>query len=291
MSRRKAGLRTYSDFVGADASIRPGLFWNGPSYDLRSLRRTGSKVTIELGPTHYFDTFDVCEALAHEFAAGRQRERASLRKRVGDPTDLSARIAVPALAWLMVIRENDGCMSFLLHARDGNAVASDGQLMQVFGGQLQPSSRHALDARSEATLWKSFVREFAEELLGFAEASGEGGGAISYSTPPFTQLAELRDSGRLRVALLGLGIDPLSAWPTLLCISIIDRRAFGEILPDIVRKNDEGIIVGSRREGERLFGFAFEEDVIGSLCQDVAVGAVTVACLRLAWQHRDWLNE
>jgi hypothetical protein len=287
----KNGLSTYSQVVGADPAIKPGLFWNGPSYDLRGMRYSDGHATVELGPTHYFNMFDVCEALAHEFAAGRHRGRRSLRREITDPTDLALRVVVPALAWLMVLKENDGSKTFLLHARDGAAVASDGELLQVFGGQLQPSSRHALDTTSEVTLWHSFVREFAEELLGVPEASGQSGGAISYSSPPFDRLKDLSDTGRLRVCLMGLGFDPLSNWPTFLCMAVIDRSLFGDTLPEITNSNEEGVVIGTRREDGKLHGFAFSEEVVEDLCANPSVGAATVACLRLAWKHREFLDD
>jgi hypothetical protein len=283
-------LSTYSQVIGADDQTRPGLFWNGLSYDLLAFRSIDEGVMLELGSTRYFEMFDVSEALAHEFAAGRHREWRSLRRRIHDPTDLGLRVTLPALAWLLVMREEDGTLTFLLHARDGAAVASDGELLQVFGGQLQPSSRHAVDGGSEATLWQSFVREFAEELLGVPDADGTGGGAISYSAPPFDDLTRLHETGELDVRLMGLGVDTLSNWPTFLCMVVVDRQLFGGVLPEIVDQNEEGTVIGSRREGQTLYGFRFEKEVIEGLCVNPAVGAVTVASLRLAWRNRVWFG-
>lgn len=66
----------YSDALEKIPAIRPSLFWDGPSYDLRSFEQhADGSVNIDLGLASYFDMLSLSEALAHEFSLGRRLER------------------------------------------------------------------------------------------------------------------------------------------------------------------------------------------------------------------------
>lgn len=279
----RKGIRTYSGAIGHFPSLRPTLFWDGLSYDLRDFEvAQEGTVHLELGLASFFEMLDVCESLAHEFSIHRAGIPTSLRESIGDPFDLSRRVSVPALTWLLLINEPDGRTSFALHARDEKAVASDGAFKHVFGGQLQPSSEHVMDAAGEASLWKCFAREFCEELLGMGEADGHSGAPVDYGAAPLSTLRRLADDGDLRVSLLGLGIDPLSLWPSLLAVAVGERERLASELPSFVEKNSEGVVVTEGRQR----GFEFNQHNVDQFCDDSRVGVAAKGCLRLAWAHR-----
>jgi hypothetical protein len=280
----KKGIDTYSKAIGHYLTLRPALFWNGLSYDLREFKvEVDGGVRLQLGLASFFEMVDVCESLAHEFSVSQSAGRKSIRRLIGDPFDFEKHVNVPALTWLLLIREPDSRLTFTLHARDEKAVASDGAFKHVFGGQVQPSSQHTVDATPEATLWHSFMREFAEEILGLKEADGNSGAPVDYDQAPFSTLRQLRDEGALKVALLGLALDPLSHWPSLLAVAVGDRRRLEAELPSFVERNEEGVVVSRARQ---LHGFELSESMVQRLCADQQVGAAAKGCLHLAWLHR-----
>lgn len=83
------GFRTYAEAMEVLAA--PRVFENRPCYRLLDVELP----LLSFGPAMYFDGVNVGEAAAHELAAGM--DGLPLRERVGDPTDLTRRAALPAI--------------------------------------------------------------------------------------------------------------------------------------------------------------------------------------------------
>lgn len=286
------GLQSrYSDVIGGDADLRPGLWWDSPSFDLRGFEVAEGSAFLRCGVASYFEMFDVCESLAHEFVSARLAGRRSMpfRNTISDPFDLAERVFVPAVPMLPIFVDEDGSASFLMHARDSTEVASAGGFRHLIGGQFQPSSKHAVDFADEASLWRSIAREFAEELLGAEDAGGHSGGKISFDEPPFDTLAGLKRDGFFEVWLLGMGLDPLSLWPDILTVAVINGKHFQASFPNLVEVTKEGRTIGARSVGGQTKGFEFRSGVIDQICDDPMTAPAAGACLRLAWKHRETL--
>jgi hypothetical protein len=283
----------YSSALMADERIRPKLFWDSPSFDVREYSVNKDHIEIRCGISTYFEMFDICESLAHEYSSSRRRRPKDLKLRglVGDPFDLDKRPFVPAIPTLILLHESMGTTSFVMHARDSSAVASAGGFKHFIGGQFQPSSRHAIEFAEEADLWLSVTREIAEELLGADDASGHSGGRISSMDSPYREMQELRSSGLLTLWVLGMGVDALSLWPDLLTVAVAEKSSFESAFPNVVTANSEGTIVGSQSQGGTIRGYDFSFDTVDRLCNDHTVAPAATACLRLAWLHRNVLLQ
>jgi hypothetical protein len=284
--------RSYSDVIGSDDQLRPGLWWDAPSYDLLSFVGTDGRVEISCTSAQYFDMVDVCEAVGHEYVHNRgekvvpKRRSLRFRSEIGDPFDIGRRPFVPAIPTLVLLQPAGGPATFLLHARDGAAVASASGLKHVFGGQFQPSSRHSIDHAEEADIWLAVARELAEEMLDFKEANGSAGGRLSFADEPLASLDSMRRDGHLKVWLLGLGLDPLTLWPDLLTVAVIDDEVFRRRFPELPTSNSEGVFVGASSNGKELRGFDFVQSRVDAITADDGTHPAAAACIRLAWKHR-----
>jgi len=180
-----------------------------------------------------------------------------------------------------------GRASFPLHWRDPARVGHAGGLYQVVPvGVFQPSGDAADSAGPDFSLWRSMVREFAEELAGHPEDRGP----VDYDSWPFArQLTGALDRGQVRVWCLGLGTDPLTYATDLLTAAVFDAGVFdaqfgalfgGGVSAPGPRRNAEGEVLAARE---------FTADVIDRTVTREPVQAAGAALLRLAWEHRDTL--
>lgn len=263
-------FRTYAEALGELAP--PAVFENRSCYGLFDADLRGPRAELRMGRAWYFDGIDVGEAVAHELAA---EHGTPLRDLVGDPLDFSRRPARPAITTLTLRRDTDDSR-FVLHWRDPAKVAHAGGLYQVMPvGVFQPLS--LASERSDFHLWNCMVREFNEELLGGSEEYD-----VAFDQWDFaTALGEARESGRLHVHVLGLGVDPLTLAVDLLTAAVFDADLFDETFRGLVGVNAEGRVVRD---------VPFEGDVIRPFLDGTEpMQPAGAAVLDLAWRHRDRL--
>ncbi|HEY1627066.1 MAG TPA: hypothetical protein VGG16_25050 [Streptosporangiaceae bacterium] len=246
----------------------PAVFENRPTYRLLD----ADLPRLVFGPGCYFDGIDTGEAVAHEYAAGGAR----LRDAIGNPLDLTRRPANLAISTLTVRRDRAGRARFLLHWRDPAKVAHAGGMYQVVPvGMFQPPGSGDADPRGADhphppdELWRSMVREFAEELAGQPEGA---------DIEPFVRrMTDALNDGRIGAWCVGLGVDPLSFATDLLTVLVIDEDLFGELCRDAGRLNAEGRVLTAR---------TFDASTVTRTVQDEPLQAAGAAVLRLAWTHR-----
>jgi hypothetical protein len=310
---RPMGGTRLADYADALASIDPPrLMENRFCYRLTDVAFGGGGLALAFGPGTYFAGINVGEAVAHEFAAWHMRGAAAprladlpLRDLVGNPADLAAREANPAISMLTLRRDRDGSMSFLLHHRDPARVVHGGGLYQVIPvGVFQPSDGTPAALREDFDLWRCAVREYGEELLGLPESRGPG----DESWPLRQALSAARRDGSLASYMLGMGVDPLSLATDILAVTVIDAEIFDDVFGAVVAANAEGVVLGhdpacpgSHRAargappdprlpgppGSR--GFAFTGGNVERFARREAMQAAGAAVLWLAWRHRDRL--
>jgi hypothetical protein len=267
----------YSDAVGALAALR--VFENRPVYRLADVGMYAGRVRLGFGLGRYFDSVDVGEAVAHEYAAvvraGHTPALHDLpfRSRLGDPTDPVRRSMTTAITTVTIRRTTAGA-SFLLHWRDPAKVATNGDLYQVLPvGVFQPASTNP--SGPDFDLWRNIVREFSEELTGAPEHDN-----VDYETwPLYVQLEHARRTGACRPYLLGLGVDPLSLATELLTAVSFDAAVFDELFGDVVSVNDEGTTTS----------VPFAEDRVRRLVEKERIQPAGAAALLASWQARDLL--
>ena len=121
-------------------------------------------------------------------------------------------------------------------------------------GVFQPSHDAEWNRANDFSLWRCFVRELAEELLGGGEDYHSDTAPIDYERWPLqARLTRARRAGRLRVYWLGLGTDPLTLAADMLTVAVFDADLFDATFAGLVGANAEGRIVraGRGRGGRR----------------------------------------
>jgi len=283
----------YPAYADALAAIDPpALFENRPCYRLLAADLADSTGSMSLGRARYFDGVSIGEAVAHELAqawiedpAVTSDRRLPIRDLVGDPCDLSRRIAIPAITTLTLRRDRSGEASFLMHWRDPAKVTHAGGLYQVMPvGIFQPADDTPESERSDLSLWRSMIREFSEEFLGTPEDYRALGSPPDYSRWAFYQsLTDARQADKLSVACLGLGVDPLTFAVDILTVAVFDDDLFDTTFSRLVTANAEGQVIS----GPDATGIPFTKEVIDRFASgDQQMQAAGVAVLRLTWEHR-----
>lgn len=272
----------YSEAVRELAA--PEVFENRRTYRLigADLRSGNPQMTFTRG--RYFDSIDVGEAAAYEYASMRLDGRsAGLRALIANPCDLGRRPANLAITTMTLRHERmSGRSQFLLHWRDPAKVGHAGGLYQVVPvGMFQPSGEASHNEQNDFSLWRSIIREFAEELCGRSEDYGSEDHPIDYPAWPFAcRLTSALDDGQLRAWCLGLGTDPLTYATDLLVVVVLDSPVFDELFSMTPRANAEGQLLAAEE---------FNAGVVERFAAHEPMQAAGAATLRLAWRYRDQL--
>jgi hypothetical protein len=166
-------------------------------------------------------------------------------------------------------------------------------------GVFQPSGDAVWNERNDFNLWRSVVREYAEELLGRPEDYDSERAPIDYDGWPFAaRLGQARREGQVRAFVLGMGTDPLTFATDILAAVVFDAPVFDELFAGLVAHNDEGRIVSAHAgatadvsdaasaDAASAGGIPFTADTVGRFARRERMQAAGAALLALAWQHR-----
>jgi hypothetical protein len=274
--------RRYSEVVQELAA--PQVFENRSTYRLISadLRSESPRLSFTRG--RYFDSIDVGEAAAYEYASLRLGGRsAGLRALIANPCDLGRRPANLAITTMTLRRDHiRGTAHFLLHWRDPAKVGHAGGLYQVVPvGMFQPSGEASHNEQNDFSLWRCMIREFAEELCGHSEEYGSEDHPIDYSSWPFARrLTSALEDGQLRAWCLGLGTDPLTYATDLLVVVVLDSQVFDELFSMTPQANGEGRLLAAQE---------FDAGAVERFATRQPMQAAGAATLQLAWRYRDHL--
>jgi hypothetical protein len=300
--RRADGNRFASYADALEALSRPTLFEDRACYRILDVDITSATADLEFSDGAYFDTVNVCEAVAHEYAAavlvaaGLDAPPAApqlpLRSLVDDPTDLRRRPVIPAISTLILrLGRHAEDVDMLLHWRDPARVASGGGLYQVAPvGVFQPSNDAPWNRANDFSLWRAITREMSEELLGTDENYHSDVQPIDYQRWPFyASLDAARQAGTLRLYWLGLGIDPLTLVADMLTVAVFDASLFDRTFTRLVTTNDEGHLLTDGRSEPTTIGLPFHSATIDRFTATEPIQPAGAALLRTAWQHRSKL--
>jgi hypothetical protein len=113
--------------------VRPRLLENRLSYRFLGIRSSPG-LELTFGSTTFFEAFDVKQSIAHEFEAAWLNSGGSvpgwqdlpLRSSISDQFDPARLLMSPGIITLTVRRGRGGEHRFVLHERDGAAVADGG---------------------------------------------------------------------------------------------------------------------------------------------------------------------
>ena len=298
---RDTGARHLESYSAAiEAFDRPGVWFNGPSYRLLEVTsppadRPGDGVSLDFTLGHYFDGLDTTESLAYEEAlrhlkggaAGARPLSGPYRRALKDPFALDRRSALPGVSALTIRVEGDDPYFFLHRREAGKVAVAMGTTHVAPAGEFQPHADVLPVRQSDLDLWRTTMREYAEEFLGAADATGSGGVTLDYAhDAPYARFEEALRTGQVRVRFLGLGLDPLTWKPEVCLVCVWDAAAFDEIFAAMGDRNEEGVLVVGTRAREGYRGIPFTEDnVLGYAAHEDTLPAGR-ACLTLAWRWR-----
>ncbi|MFD7828202.1 XRE family transcriptional regulator [Kitasatospora sp. NPDC059803] len=294
---RQRGGTTYRRYADAVRDLaKPRLFEDRSCYRLLDVGMSAGDPTLAFGRGRYFDVINICEAVAHEYAAAVLASSAAtpFRAAIGDPTDLTRRPVMAAISTLTIRHDRStGEAEFVLHWRDPEKVASGGGLFQVMPvGMFQASHDAPWNEGNDFDLWRAILRELSEELLGSTEDYGSDRAPIDYAAWPLDKsLTAARADGRLRVFWLGLGMDPLTFVTDMLTVAVFDAELFDDTFRRIVSTNDEGHRVGLEDATGRSAGIPFTAEQVDRLTDAEPMQPAGAALLRLAWRHRKALLQ
>ncbi|MGQ0774810.1 MAG: helix-turn-helix domain-containing protein [Pseudonocardiales bacterium] len=276
---------------------RPTLFDNRLSYRLLDVEWTPTGGRLGFGYTSYFETFDVCEVAAHEFAeawlrAGRTLPSLAnlpLRRHITDPFDLAARPALLSINTLTIRRDPIDGHRIYLHQRDAKSVAAAGGMLHVMpAGTFQPAGLAPAHQVNDFSLWRNIQREYSEEFLGNPEHDGNSVDPIGYEhDEPFRSFAAARDAGDFRIFAMAVALCPLSLSADLLTVAVIEAPVFDRLFADMVSVNEEGAAV-STVAGRPVAGIPFTSQTHERLGAE-PLSSIARACIELVWEHRHTL--
>lgn len=275
----------------------PSLFENRASYRLLDTALTaGAGPRLTFGLSSYFAKFDVAELLVHELATYVYRDSAPptlgalpYRALLGTaPFELADRAVNLSITAVTIRQWQRGqAPEFFVLQRDSRAVAvGNGMTGLIPAGEFQPASIAPASIPADLDIWKTLVREYSEELLGLPEYDGSSGVPVDYDVWPFYRdITRARDTGALRVHVLGLVMDPLSLNVILTVAVVFDPDAFDTLFRQMVSSNVEGTLI-SQDGGRSKHGIPFTDENVTRFQDQERMGASDTAALVLAWQHR-----
>jgi hypothetical protein len=285
--------RTYARYSEALGALdRPSLFEDRLCYRVMNVSLSGNQPSIALELMTYFDAIDLGEAMRHELAVAKgSLAKAPLRKSLGDLREIRSRHTLGAVN-VITLRAEGAAMTFLLHERDGSAVATEGGDVHVTPcGVFQPASPSLGAAAADADIWKSAVREYAEEFLGFPEAGVAGSASVDYeSSPPFDEFWAAQRDGTFRLFLMGAGVNPTTGVMEFLCAGVFEAATFDRLFELQVHRNEEGLILAAKSSGGHLLGFLLDDGMVNTLPRRHRLAPAGRACLALAFKHKAFLQ-
>ncbi len=279
-------ITRYSDALVRIAEM--DQLFDGVVYRLVDVELGDDVKQLTFSRSSYFAYLDTCEVLAFEAerrrAAGKRVDgRGSYRRALKDPFDCRNRVTSLGVNTL-TIRVEGRRGGFYLHQRNPKSVVNNSsQLGLVPAGEFTPSDRSAEALVHDRDIWRNIMREYAEEFLGADDAQGQGGRWIDYrGASPYRELEQARVAGKVRVKVLGLGIDPLPWKPELLTVCLIDADVFDAVFPVVPDHNSEGTILA----GNGHDGLPFDAPTVARYCAESTISPNAKACLSLAWRSR-----
>lgn len=296
LERRSVRYTRYSSALRDLA--RPRLLEDRLSYRVLDLAVTGTSVSLTCELMTYFDFIDQGEAMAHEWQAESERRRkrrksSPIRAASGDLLQLSDRNCLASVNVITLVRSVAGELRFFLHDRDGESVASAGDLVHVAPcGVFQPVSNSHISVERDAEIWRCCVREYVEEFLGCAEARDSQSAPVDYLTEhPYRDFAQARLEGTMRTHFLGAGVDPLTGCLEVLCACVFDEACFNSLFARLVHRNEEGQLLAESLSEGRLRGLSLGTDTLRSIEATHRIAPAARACIELAIMHSGELAE
>lgn len=274
----------YSDAI--EALDRPTKFDDREQY--RLLTVSERCLTFSTKRSSYFDKVNYGEYLAlqaYQMRCSRSRDHAfrrrrDLLRRIGQPADYIVLAGIDTVILLVNAQET----RIIMHLRGQHTGTSMGTFHVIPAGEFQPSCMAVTSFADDFDLWKSMIREFAEELLGLEEYDGSQTVTFDYEAEPFRSINAELDKGNIRGFYLGTGLDPLTFQAEILTAVVFKEETFNHLFGPVRTENSEGkIITDASRWGKPFTKSEYESYKSGE-ANTLPAGE---AALTLAWRNRD----
>lgn len=289
-------------------------WFNGLTFRVLDIKAEGGSLAFTFGKGDYEDYVNTCEYRGAELAdahlRGRPIEESELPHR-GKPEaifDFAQRSAFPGVNCVVFLKgyEDDTVQPranyFAMHLRGKDVLEAQNTNHVVPAGGHQPGAT-TYGPDNEQDIWQTAVREFVEELFNKKEvAEIKRGGNILAHQQVQRAVDAIFLSGRAKVFLLGVGLDPLTTKPEILVAIVVDWWAVvkdrrleryvterseddgrDKFIPLKIKENYEGVVRFpplSRESLEREAAFPHDKKPV------LPAGA---ACLRRAAMHYEFL--
>jgi hypothetical protein len=191
-------------------------------------------------------------------------------------------IVLAGISTLTLIHSGDH-LRMLMHLRGREETAyAVGTHHVIPAGEFQPSCQAPSSFGEDCDLWRSIMREYAEEIGAMDEYDGNSTVPFDYSMPPFDMLDAEKACGNIKAYYLGTGLDPITLQAEIMTVVVFKEEVFQEIFPKIVEKNSEGRIITERNRWGKIFSRA----EIDSYTDNNTLASAQ-SLLNLAWLHRE----
>lgn len=292
---QQSRVSSFADAIALSRAVSDGPLYNGLCYRLlaqRLLKAEGdsekrhAKLRLAFGVCRYFDYLNTTEILAHERAAGENRE---VRQAAGHWLgDLHRRYAGSGICALTFILCTNGDLEFLMMDRSRSQVHTGLGLIHVRpAGEFQPVSENPDQFAEECNLWYILLRESAEEIGGMNLPKHFANLREFLAFDGIAAMMDAAQTGAWRCYYLGFGFDPLNYKPEFLLASVIEEKTFRKVFPNFRADFAEGS--GLSSDGD--FGMRFSDTSVNGFLTSPRLHPAAAACLRLARKHSDTLLQ
>lgn len=285
----------------------PEYFVNRTSYRVVAIESANDRKTLSFQTAKYFDYLDIGEVLCYELASviarlgprhvpptpAKLAADLPLREQAAEWDGVEYRDSIAGINNLTIVQDGTE-RTFLMMRRGTHLGSAMGTYHVIPAGEFQPSQDSPVEVARQCTLWQTLVREFAEEILLMQEAKFNDKpmhGLVKI--PPVPQIIDTIRSGAWRCWYLGTALDPLSLKPEIMTVSVIDKRAFSDLLrlaeldpSRPPRENGEGVL----DEGEDGWGYPLTPENLMHYITNESTLPAAAGCSRLALAHMDGLR-
>lgn len=268
---------------------RPKTFDNRPQYRLLDIKK--EELIYSKKQYRYFDkinygeffVFQAARIINDRIRLNERNARKSIIKRFRTPSDY---LVLSGIDTLTIIHTGD-TLRILMHLRGQEETASYmGAFHVIPAGEFQPSCCANSSFSKDFDLWRSIMREYAEEILCRKEYDGNSTVPFSYLEEPYATLEKEALKNNILLFYVGTTIDPLAFQADILTISVFKEETFNKIFPEIKTENSEGKIITEKNR----WGMEFTEKEYQSY-EDTNILPSARSLLTFAWNNRKQILE
>jgi type II secretory pathway pseudopilin PulG len=187
----------------------------------------------------------------------------------------------------LTLLHDGSTLRFLMHQRGKLETATGmGSFHVIPAGEFQPACEAPASFEKDLDVWKSMMREYAEEVANAKDYDGHSNVPFNYDLPPYAELERERKLGNILLFYFGTGLDPISLQAEILTVAVFKEETFNRIFPVIQTVNREGKI---NTDGSR-WGHPFTADECSGYMSSNTLASAQLL-LALALRNKSLFHE